>query len=122
MQNFPDTLGDVLKEARIRSGTTVDAVAEYAGITTRYLYRIENEHQKPGYRVLCRLIRFVSAPVEPIFYPDKHDNDPELEEIIHMLHRCDKRSLKVVRATLQAVLEDQLPNNEEKGAEPTTIE
>lgn len=122
MQNYPDTLGDVLKASRIRANMSIDSVAEEADISGRYLYRIENEGQKPGYDVLFKLIHIVSAPVDPIFYPDKEDSDPEMEEMIHMLRRCNKRSLKVVRATLQAVLEDQLSNDKEKSAEPTTIE
>lgn len=111
MQNYPDTLGEVLKASRIHSNMMIEAVAEEAGITPRYLYRIENEGQKPAYNVLFKLIHIVSAPVDPIFYPQKADTDPELEEMIQMLHRCDKRSLKIIRATLQAVLEDQLLNN-----------
>lgn len=114
MQNYPDTLGDVLKASRIRSELDIDAVAEKVGISTRYLYRIENEYKKLSYDVLCKLIRTVSAPVDQIFYPQKADSDPEMDEMIHMLHKCDKQSLKIVRATLQATLSTQKAEIKEK--------
>lgn len=43
MHNQPETLGSILKAAREKSGITIEALAERAEITERYLYRIENE-------------------------------------------------------------------------------
>lgn len=45
MHNQPETLGSILKAAREKAGITIEALAEGAGITERYLYRIENEWQ-----------------------------------------------------------------------------
>ena len=38
-----EMLGNVIKEARQRSGLTMEEIADRVGITPRYLYRIENE-------------------------------------------------------------------------------
>ena len=43
MHNQPETLGSILKASREIAGITIEALAEKAGITERYLYRIENE-------------------------------------------------------------------------------
>ena len=48
MHTYPDTLGDVMKAARQSERITVEEVAEKLGVSDRYIYRIENEGQKPS--------------------------------------------------------------------------
>ena len=48
MHTYPDTLGDVMKAARQRERITVEELAEKLGVSGRYIYRIENEGQKPS--------------------------------------------------------------------------
>ena len=60
MHNQPETLGSILKAAREKVGITIEALAERAEITERYLYRIENEGKKPSFDVLYKLIRELS--------------------------------------------------------------
>ena len=52
VHNYPETLGDVIKEARQRAERTMEELAISVGITERYLYRIENEGKKPSFDVL----------------------------------------------------------------------
>ena len=66
-----EMLGNVIKEARQRSGLTMEEIADRIGITPRYLYRIENEGKKPIYDVLFTLIRELSISPDLIFYPEK---------------------------------------------------
>ena len=120
VQRYPEVLGDIVKETRVRAGLTIEAVAERVDITDRYLYRIENDGQKPSFDVLCRLIRVLSIPSDLIFYPEQTTCAPEIEEIVRMLYTCDERSLTIVKATLKAAVESQRMNN--KNAEPTMIE
>ena len=105
MHNQPDTLSSVIKTAREKAGITIEALAEKAGSTERYLYRIENEGKKPSYDVLCKLIRELSISPDSIFYPEKPSKDSEVENLIRMLYRCDKRSLEVVKATAKALID-----------------
>lgn len=76
-------------------------------MTARYLYRIENEGQKPSYDVLCKLIRELSIDPNLIFFPEKPVKDNEMEGLIRSLHRCDKRSIAIIEATVKAALESQ---------------
>ena len=46
-----ETLGDVIKAARQKSGLTIEELANRLDISERYLYRIENEDKKPSYEV-----------------------------------------------------------------------
>ncbi len=108
MQDNPEKFSDIVKQFRARANLTVEKVAEQADITERYLYRIENEDKTPSFDVLGRLVRTLSIPADYIFYPkEKVAHDPDIEEIVHMLYRCDKHSLKIVKAVLRAILEDQ---------------
>ena len=104
VQNIPDTLGDVVKAARLKADITTEALAEQVGITERYLYRIENEGQKPSFNKLCRLIRALNIQPEEIFYPEKPSKDSEVEEILRLLSACDERSMEVVKATAKALI------------------
>lgn len=108
MQDNPEKFSDIVKHFRARTGLTVEKVAEQANITERYLYRIENEDKTPSFDVLGRLVRVLSIPGDYIFYSkEKVSHDPDVEEIVHMLYRCDKRSLTIVKAVLRAILDGQ---------------
>lgn len=103
--DIPDKLGDVLKEARQRSGMTVEELARRVDKTVRYVYRVENEGNKPKYETLFAIIRETSADANLIFYPERQDTDNDLEHIIRALHKLDPRSLEVIKATAQALLD-----------------
>lgn len=105
MHNQPETLGSILKAAREKAGTTIEALAERDGITERYLYRIENEGKKPSFDVLYKLIRELSISADSIFYPEKPSKDSEAENLLRMLSACDERSLEVVKATVKALID-----------------
>lgn len=48
MQNQYETLGDIIKNARMKADITVEKLAVKIGVTDRYIYRIENEGKKPS--------------------------------------------------------------------------
>lgn len=103
--DIPDKLGDVLKEARQKSGFTVEEFAKKVDKTKRYVYRVENQGNKPKYETLFAMIRESSADANLIFYPEREEQDSDLEHIIRELHRLDPRSLEVIKATAQALLD-----------------
>ena len=103
--DIPDKLGDVLKEARQKSGFTVEEFAKKVDKTKRYVYRVENQGNKPKYETLFAMIRESSADANLIFYPEREEQDSDLEHIIRELHKLDPRSLEVIKATAQALLD-----------------
>lgn len=107
MQEKPEKFGELVKSFCARTSLTIDEVAARADITSRYLYRIENEGKIPAFEVMSKLVRVLSIPGDYVFYSQKAVHDPDVEEITHMLYRCDKRSLKIVKAVLRAILDDQ---------------
>ena len=104
VQEKADTLGNVIKNARMEANITMEALAERIGVTERYLYRIENEGKKPSYDVLKKLIRELAIQPDLIFYPEKPFQDSEAENLIRMLCNCDERSVEVVKATAKALI------------------
>ena len=105
MHKQPEKLGDIIKAAREKADITIEALAYRAGITERYLYRIENECKKPSFDVLYKLIRELSISPDLIFYPEKPSKDSEVENLLRMLSDCDERSLEVVKATVKALID-----------------
>jgi len=99
-----DTLGSIIKDARLKQELTREQLADRLNISHRYLISIENEKHKPSYDVLFKIIRELAIVPDLIFYPDKPCKDTEIEDLVRMLYNCDERSIKVVRATVKALL------------------
>jgi len=106
MHNISDALGGVIKNARLNAELTREQLAEKLNISPRYLMSIENEKHKPSYDVLFRIIRELAIMPDLIFYPDKPCKDTDIENLVRMLYNCDEHSLKVIRATVKALLDD----------------
>lgn len=104
MRNESNILGTVIKAARKKNLLTREQLAEKVKITPRYLMSIENEDKKPSYDVLFRLIRELGISADMVFFPEKSADDTEKEEIIRLLYFCKERELKVIRATINALL------------------
>lgn len=107
MQNSNDILGDLIKSARRKAGITMEALADKIGITERYLYRIENEGQKPSFDILYKLIRELAIPADSVFYPEKRTKSSETEQLIYLLYQCNESSQTVLKATINALIANQ---------------
>ena len=102
-----NSLGSIIKAARLKKGLTQESLAEIAGVGLRHLMGIENEGSLPSYEVLYKLIRELNIPPDLIFYPEKKGKDSELEDLIRMLYKCDERSIRIIGATIKAALDSQ---------------
>lgn len=109
-----ETLGDIIKKARQESGITMEELAFRLDVTPRYLYKIENENKKPSFDILYNLIRELSISPDSIFYPERLSTDSELENLIRRLYSLDERSLDVIKATANALLETAVTSEKPK--------
>ena len=107
MQNYHESLGDIVKNARTKADITVEALANKIRVTERFIYRIENEGKKPSYDILYKLIRELSIVPDQIFFPEKQIEDSEMENLVRMLYNCDERSIQIIKATIKAALDSQ---------------
>jgi len=102
-----DSLGLTMKSARSALDITQEQLAERLGISARYIMLLENGHKKPSYNLLFKIIRELTIQPDSIFYPEKPSKDSRIEDLVRMLHNCDERSMKVIRATVKAAWESQ---------------
>ena len=109
-----ETLGDIIKKACQESGITIEELAFRLDVKPRYLYKIENENKKPSFDVLYNLIRELSISPDSIFYPERLSTDSELENLIRRLYSLDERSLDVIKATANALLETAITSDKPK--------
>ena len=109
MQNYHESLGEIVKSARTKADMTVETLANKFGVTERFIYRIENEGKKPSYEILYKLIRELAIVPDQIFFPEKQIKDSEMENLVRMLYNCDERSMQIIKATIKAALDSQ-PN------------
>ena len=107
MQSKHETLGEIIKNARIKADITVEDLAAKVGVGERFIYRIENEGKKPSYDILYKLIRELSILPDQIFFPEKQIEDSEMESLVRMLYNCDERSMQIIKATVRAALDSQ---------------
>ena len=107
MQNQYETLGDIIKNARMKADITVEKLAVKIGVTDRYIYRSENEGKKTSYDILYKLIRELSILPDQIFFPEKQIEDSEMESLVRMMYNCDERSMQIIKATVRAALDSQ---------------
>jgi len=106
MDKSLDRLGAVIKDARTNAGITQENLAKILGISTRHILKIENSNRKPSYNLLFRIVRELTIPTDMIFFPEHgDDHHQDLERVITMLYRCNKKELCIVTATLIALLE-----------------
>lgn len=107
MEVILNSLGATIKQARLAANLTQDELAEQIGITGRYIMALENEHKHPSFEVLCKIILTLNIPADNIFYPETQNTENEKERLIRLLSRCDERDLKIITATVKAVLESK---------------
>ena len=86
MQNYHESLGEIVKSARTKADMTVETLANKVGVTERFIYRIENEGKKPSYEILYKLIRELAIVPDQIFFPEKQIKDSEMENLVRMLY------------------------------------
>jgi len=99
-------LGNAIRTARIEQHISQEELAERVGITSTHLKHIESEHRKPSIEVLYKIVIELTMSLDAVFLPGKSE-DPELRQrTIFLLSQCDDRQLKVVYATIEAILKN----------------
>lgn len=66
--NLRKIISDNLRVLRAKSRISQDALAEKAGISTKYLTQIENERVNPSILVISNLAKALSVTVNDIVY------------------------------------------------------
>ena len=106
-RNKQDTLGSVLKAARLDMKLTREKFAELVELSPRYIMSIENEGKKPSYESLYKLIRALGVRADDIFYPEKTGEDTTAGRVSRLLPRCSEHEIKAVAALVETLLAEK---------------
>jgi len=103
VHNGLDNLGQIIKQIRNRKNLKREELAELAGISPRYLARIENEGQRPSYRVIYKITRSMGISADEFVYPERNTPTTAKQELMNLLHECDEADVLVALATVRAL-------------------
>ena len=104
-------MGSVFKKYRLDAHRTQEEVAEKVGITARFLMALENEDKRPSLDNLLRLVETLNIPGDAILHPQLQNIDSEDKQLIRMLMRLNTRDKKVIRTTVQTMLDLEIGNS-----------
>ncbi len=103
MYNGLDDVGQIIKQIRNRKKLKREEVSERAGISSRYLARIENEAKKPSYRVVYKIIRALGISANELVYPEQSTPTTAKQELTNLLNQLDEADVLVALATVRAL-------------------
>ena len=87
-------LGGAIRAARLAQHISQETLAEM----------VSSEHRKPSLDVLWRLARILHLSLDSLLFPAPAENNPERAHAEALLRQCDEKQLRVVTATLEALL------------------
>lgn len=104
MRKRKDTLGDVVKQARIKNNVTAEELADKVGVSVRYIYRIESGDKKPSYDVFLTLMEVLAVNSELVCHPEKPIVESKAGDLIRMLCNCDDHTQDLVISVARAII------------------
>lgn len=104
--------GVKLRAARVKADLTKEVVAERADINSRYLSAIEKGEKTPSAEVVFRIIRAIGASADIIAYPEAHAPNSGNAQLVRLIHTCDVRDRRAVKAMVTALLDTKEPTEE----------
>ena len=107
VRNTKDTLGEVIKSARLEMKLTREKFAEMIDLSPRYLMSIENENRKPAFETLCRMIRALGVRADDIFYPENAGENATAARVSRLLLQCEEHEIKAVAALVETLLAEK---------------
>jgi len=106
VRNTRDTLGEVIKSARLGMKLTQEKFAEMVDLSPRYIMSIENENKKPSFNNLFKIIRALGVDANAVFYPETHSGGKPAERLSRLLSQCGERDIRAVSALVESFLSE----------------
>lgn len=101
-----DLLGRAIRESRLANNYSQEALAESVGITPTHMKHIESGHRLPSIAVLYNIVITLRMSLDEVFLPQEAINSKLLKETELLLQQCNEHELRVVRATINALLQE----------------
>ena len=110
------SLGDLMKEQRIRLHLTQEKVAELIDCHPQYYKNLENGKGTPSLPLFCKIIRTLNLSADSYITPNNDQTDPDYQEMLQIFNQSDNYQRSVLLATGRALLLNQ---SEKKESENT---
>lgn len=107
MKEMPECsvlLGDVVKEARAKSGITQSELASAIDAANRTVLNIENGRGNPKLEVLHPLIRALNIDARMIFNPEMMNESPQLNRLRILVDSCTDEEAETLFSVVEPVL------------------
>jgi transcriptional regulator with XRE-family HTH domain len=104
MEFQSETLGNIVKNARIERRISQESLSEKVGVTPTHIKHIESGHRKPSLDVFFRLVTTLNISMDDLFFPKCSDKSELCQKAERLLTECSDYQLKIINATLEAML------------------
>lgn len=99
--------GQAVREARIQSHITQEALAEILNISTTHLKTIESGRRKPSFLLLQKMTNELNLSLDALFLTKKSPEEAIISELEVMLNKCDKYQLTMLRYMINGLLQEK---------------
>lgn len=96
------SIGNAIKNARLKADITQEELAEKIGISVTHLKHIESEHRMPSVQLLIKIMTVLGMSFDDIVF-DTHEDSKLLHNTINLLKQCPKRDLNIINDMLHAM-------------------
>lgn len=104
MEDEAKRLGTRIKEVRRSRGLTQEKLSEKAGISTRYLSRLEVGKQNPSIDTLVKIAKALTIEVWELYDFTPHGTVKELKTVARkLLDELDEQKLRLVIKIVRAI-------------------
>ena len=97
-------IGLAIKRAREASGMTQEQLGYIVDRAPRTIMYNENDGQHPSLNTFYQMVTMFDISVDQYFYPSKNKGSECRKRIDAMLGSLDEKELKIVEATIQAMI------------------
>jgi len=97
-------IGLAIKRAREASGMTQEQLGYIVDRAPRTIMYNENDGQHPSLNTFYQMVTMFDISVDQYFYPSKNKGSECRKRIDAMLNALDEKELKIVEATIQAMI------------------
>jgi transcriptional regulator with XRE-family HTH domain len=109
MKPTEGTLGNAIKNARLKKSLTQEKLAEILDITPSHLKHIESEHRQPSVPLLFDIAMELNMSIDALLFKSEKDNQELLNEIMRMLGQCSKNELLMLKEIITAIISHREP-------------
>ena len=97
-------LGDVVREARAKSGITQSELASTIDVANRTVLNIENGRGNPKLEVLYPLLRALNIDPRALFNPEMLKESPGLNRLRMLIDSCSEDEAEILFPIVESVL------------------